>query len=192
MPGPSFKTEFRKVAKTFLDRNAVIKSLDEIARKALLRIGGTIRTIASRSIRPAGKKGKSSSPGKPPRTATKILPKSIFFGFDIRKRELFTGPVKLKSAGKWKATRDEGNSPEPATGASVMEYGGTLEALEGALLLSDTQGRSKKGQFTAKKPRLRQVPKGTTITIKARPYMRPALEKAVRLKKLEKAFAAIA
>jgi hypothetical protein len=61
-----------------------IKKIERKSRQGPLKhIAAKIRLTAKRSIRPAPKKKKVfPKPGRPPRTRTKILPRSIVFSVD--------------------------------------------------------------------------------------------------------------
>jgi hypothetical protein len=96
--------------KNFFDTPKVIKSLDKKTRKVFARFGGYARMVAKRSIRKAGKRSKTSLPGKPPKSHEGTLKKLIFFGFDWANRSVVIGPKKSK----------QGNVPE------VLEHGGKI------------------------------------------------------------------
>lgn len=97
-------------SKTFFDAPKVISSLDKTTRKAFAKFGAYTRMVAKRSIRKAGKRSKTSMPGKPPKSHEGTLKKLIFFAFDWASRSVVIGPKKSK----------KGNVPH------VLEHGGKI------------------------------------------------------------------
>jgi hypothetical protein len=89
--------------------------LDQSTRRAFSRFGAFVRTTARRSIRPAGKRGKVSKPGEPPRSRTGLLKRFIFYSFDFGRRSVVIGPQRLTG-------RNKGNAPR------LLEHGGTAKS----------------------------------------------------------------
>ena len=126
--------------KMFFDSKQVVAATDKAARTVLSKIGAYIRREAKSSIRPGGKKGKTSLPGEPPRSQTGLLKRFLFFGYDTSSQSVVVGPAKLGGIkGK--------DAPH------TLEYGGSTEATS----------------FYTKNTK--------RVTIAARPYMTPALNK---------------
>ncbi len=94
----------------FFDSKTVRRKTDKATRRVLSRFGAFVRQTAKRSIR---KRKKTSEPGKPPSSHTGLLKKFIFFGFDVVRRSVVIGPVRLTQKGR---------SEAPA----VLEYGGVV------------------------------------------------------------------
>ncbi|MDO8302874.1 MAG: hypothetical protein Q7T18_06520 [Sedimentisphaerales bacterium] len=101
--------------KMFFDSKEVVAATDKAARSVLSKIGAFIRREAKSSIKPGGKKGKTSLPGQPPRSQTGLLKRFIFFGYDTSAQSVVVGPAKLGGVkGK--------DAPH------TLEYGGSTES----------------------------------------------------------------
>lgn len=74
----------------FVDRPGVMKRVERKRLRVLARTGGFARQAMKRQMRPAGKKGKSSRPGEPPRTIVGTIRDLILFGVDGE--EVVIGP----------------------------------------------------------------------------------------------------
>jgi len=98
------------VKRMFFDTKTVRSKTDKATRRVLSKFGAFVRQTAKRSIR---KRKKTSEPGKPPSSHTGLLKKFIYFGFDVVRRSVVIGPVRLTRKGR-------GEAP------SVLEYGGTV------------------------------------------------------------------
>lgn len=147
--------------KFFFDAEAVEKATNRMERRALSKIGSWIRTRARSLMRPAGKKGKVSRPGEPPRTRIGSLKKFLFFVFVMATRSVVVGPAAFARRSK--------ASPNPVP--ALLEAGGqmvfNLVELSGGLVVpaASKLGRSSTGQ-KFKDPRV----------MEPRPYMHPAYE----------------
>jgi len=131
--------------KMFFDSKEVIAATDKAARNVLSKIGAFIRREAKSSIKPGGRKHKTSLPGEPPRSQTGLLKRFIFFGYDKSTQSVVVGPAKLGGVkGK--------DAPH------TLEYGGSTES----------------SSFYANKNSARPTQR---VTIAARPFMNPALNK---------------
>lgn len=98
------------VKRMFFDTKTVRSKTDKATRRVLSKFGAFVRQTAKRSIR---KRKKTSQPGKPPSSHIGLLKKFIYFGFDVVRRSVVIGPVRLTQKGR-------GEAP------SVLEYGGTV------------------------------------------------------------------
>jgi hypothetical protein len=98
------------VKRMFFDTKTVRAKTDKATRRVLSRFGAFVRQTAKRSIR---KRKKASEPGKPPSSHIGLLKKFIYFGFDVVRRSVVIGPVRLSQKGR-------GAAP-PA-----LEYGGIV------------------------------------------------------------------
>jgi len=98
------------VKRMFFDTKTVRSKTDKATRRVLSKFGAFVRQTAKRSIR---KRKRSSQPGKPPSSHIGLLKKFIYFGFDVVRRSVVIGPVRLTRKGR-------GEAP------SVLEYGGTV------------------------------------------------------------------
>lgn len=175
---------FREAKKSFLDTAKIRAVLDEKSRGAFARIGGAIRKIAQRSMRSAGKKGKTSEAGEPPRYHNKRLRAGIAFAFDVSALQLFVGPLLAPSS---RGRVDRVNDGKPKTIPAVLEFGGSMQARKGDLFVFQTN-RGKKSQTT----QYARAKGGEISKVEARPYMAPALDKARQDGKLQNAWTAAA
>ncbi|MBW1649017.1 MAG: hypothetical protein JRJ72_13115 [Deltaproteobacteria bacterium] len=98
------------VKRVFFDTKTVRSKTDKATRRVLSKFGAFVRQTAKRSMR---KRKKTSQPGKPPSSHTGLLKKFIFFGYDVVRRSVVIGPVRLTRKGR-------GEAP------SVLEYGGAV------------------------------------------------------------------
>ena len=98
----------------FLDAPKVVKALDKATRENLKRIGAFIMDDARKSIRPRKKRSK---PGNPPNSHAGFLRKGILYGFDVARRSLVVGPIRLN--------QKSGTAPEALEygGPSIIDYG---------------------------------------------------------------------
>ena len=79
--------------KLFVDRAAVKRRTSRAHRRFLARAGGYARKTARRSMRPAGKKGKRSQPGEPPRSREGSLRRFLYFQFEPGANSVIVGPA---------------------------------------------------------------------------------------------------
>jgi len=98
------------VKRVFFDTKTVRAKTDRATRRVLSRFGAFVRQTARRSIR---KRKKSSQPGRPPSSHTGLLKKFIWFGYDVVRRSVVIGPVRLSQKGR-------GEAP------SALEHGGLV------------------------------------------------------------------
>jgi hypothetical protein len=98
----------------FFDSRAVRRKVDAATRRVLSRFGAYVRKVAHDSIR---KRKGSSRPGQPPSSHTGLLRRFIFFGYDLGRRSVVIGPVRLD--------RKIGDAPH------ALEYGGPTVAVVG-------------------------------------------------------------
>lgn len=97
----------------FFDRPGVMNKIHEGESKLFNRVGGYARRVIKTSMRPGGKKQKTSSPGEPPRAQTGLLKKFIFYNYDKSTHSVVIGPMVLNRRGS------TGEVPR------VLEFGGT-------------------------------------------------------------------
>lgn len=156
--------------RNFFDRKGVIDAVGKDAADALSRGGGLMRTIARRSMRPGGANHKVSQPGEPPRAHTGLLRNRIIYMFERRGGpfgEVWVGPTLI-------------NRSAPVPGPELLEFGGTVHFKEGHVMRVKS-GRNAQGHFQA--DRIVRGP-ARTVRVEARPYLGPALDKAVESGKL--------
>lgn len=141
----------------FLDREKVIKRLERKRVAAMAKMGGFIRTTAQRSIRPGRY---SSQPGQPPRSHTGELRRNIYFAYDPTSDSVVVGPTAFRNSGV----------PE------ALEFGGTVQVKNRLIIQRKNLGKTRSGRDRQE----RQVAGRYTgpLTIKARPFMGPALFKS--------------
>lgn len=145
----------------FFDRSKVIRRMDTKTRRVLAGTGSATRTYIQRSMRPGGKKRKSSLPGQPPRWHTKLLRGSgkngvrgIAFNYEPRRKSVIIGVLPLDK------NRPDGASNR-RTIPELLEYGGTVS--QGPRLIVQPQS-GRRSKRPARK-----------LTYKPRPYIAPAL-----------------
>jgi hypothetical protein len=149
----------REAKGSFFDRQMVVSAVDRATHAALRKGGAYIRAIMRNLIRSAGRDGRASMPGQPPRSQTGRLKDHIVF---VQTTGTFGGQ------GVWigPALLDRGNgAPE------TLEYGGVVRLPRGALMRSARTGRVHPGP-------------ARTIRIAPRPYLGPALDRAIASGKL--------
>lgn len=139
----------KAATKLFFDREAVIARVGKARAKYLNRAGAMVRLTARRSIR---KSDKTSKPGSTPFSHNEhLLRNLILYALDPSRNDAMVGPAKLN---------------KPGTAPATLEHGGE------ATIDTFTWQRDAAGQVT------RRVRTGKKrITIAARPFMGPALEK---------------
>ncbi len=98
------------VKRMFFDTKRVRAKTDKATRRVLSKFGAFVRQTAKRSIR---KRKKASQPGKPPSSHVGLLKRFIWFGYDVIRRSVVIGPVRLSQKGR-------GEAP------SALEYGGIV------------------------------------------------------------------
>jgi len=98
------------VKRMFFNSKIVRSKTDKATRRVLSKFGAFVRQTAKRSIR---KRKNASQPGKPPSGHIGLLKKFIFFGFDVIRRSVVIGPVRLSQKGR-------GEAP------SALEHGGIV------------------------------------------------------------------
>ena len=74
-------------------------ALDRKTRKTLMILGADYRKVVRRSMRPGGKKNKSSRKGRPPRWHTKALRDGILFAYDAKRETVVVG-ARANNSGK--------------------------------------------------------------------------------------------
>lgn len=109
--GSSFNLTLKKAKTFFFDRERVLKDAGLKTVRALSRFGAFVRQRARSSMRPGGKRGKTSPPGVPPRTHVGHLKRLLFFSWDPATRSVVIGPIKFR----------QGVVP------SLLEFGGTVK-----------------------------------------------------------------
>ena len=146
----------------FTDRSGrVIQAIDRAKRRTFSKAGSFVMTTARRSIRP---RKSSSPPGSPPSSHDGSLRRGIFFGYDRMRDSVIVGPSLDFSK------RLPGGKTQP----EVLEFGGSVPGRGRLIAIDDGTGRDSSGRFTSGKKWMRA--KGR-LRYKARPFMRPALEK---------------
>jgi hypothetical protein len=158
-----------KIKGQFFDRLPVQKMMADHERRALSRIGAFIRRRARSSIR---RRKRTSSPGQPPsaHSTDKVATlKNILFGYDSSKKSVVVGPVLLNQFNHdWIAGVGSISIPE------LMEHGGVLTISEKS---------TDDGKTWWRRNQRRRIPspgerwRRRRAKYRARPYMRPALQK---------------
>lgn len=158
---------FEAAKQQFFDRRAVKNSLDKGAAKAMAQIGGFVRTSSKGSIKKPGKRSENSKPGKPPKRHTPHLRNRIFFVYDAKKKSVVIGPL------KWTAPRSDWKPVDQPSAAATLELGGKVRGIP----------KFQTGHLTAT-----VAGPPVTVTVAPRPYMRPALDRAINRGQLAESF----
>ena len=98
------------VKRMFFDSKTVRSKTDKATRRVLSKFGAFVRRTAKRSIR---KRKKASEPGKPPSSHAGLLKRFIWFGYDVVRRSVVIGLVRLSQKGR-------GEAP------AALEHGGVV------------------------------------------------------------------
>lgn len=109
------------VTELFLDRTAVLLAVGRARQRAMMRIGGFIRTTARRSMR---KRKGPSAVGSPPNAHVGLLRKHVYFSYDRQSDSVVVGPAYLEYDAQ-KAVL--GGKTIPA----LLEYGGQFAKFQG-------------------------------------------------------------
>jgi len=72
-----------------------MKEFQSAVNKGLVRAAALTRTIARRSMKPAGAGRKKSRPGEPPRYHTKLLRQHLYFWANRKEMSVEIGPARL-------------------------------------------------------------------------------------------------
>lgn len=172
------KTTFR------LNAPELIGLIDDRYRRSVMRLGGFIRLTAMRSMRPVHKlTGKPSNPGEPPKSRLGLVRQLMEFAYDTRTKQMVVGP---------KVSRRKGDKVVPTWGLGVpnlLEFGGQLTVGPQGWWIGQFTGRGKKLKFVEGSGV--DLEPGTVMQFEARPYMAPALKKAVESEKLKSYWEAI-
>jgi len=150
------------IKELFFDKARVLNAVDKARRAVLSKAGAFVRQRAKTSMR---KRKAASAPGEPPSSHEGSLRRFLYFGYDPVADTVVVGPV---------ATNQVffGRDRKPVTGTvpSVLEYGGQITIFEvrkgGTWQRADLRSRRR---LAGLRTRYR------TVTIRPRPYMRPAL-----------------
>jgi hypothetical protein len=151
-----------RIKELFFDKARVVRAVDKARRAVLSKAGAFIRQRAKTSMR---KRKAISAPGQPPSAHEGSLRRFLYFGYDPGADTVVVGPA---------ATNQVffGRDRKPVTGTvpSVLEYGGQITIFEvhkhGTWQRADLRSRRR---LAGLRTRYR------TVTIRPRPYMRPAL-----------------
>lgn len=141
-----------KVTMLFFDRKAVTKRVDRTQRRVYSKFGAYVRRRARSSIR---RRKRSSLPGKPPSSHHGLLRQLIFFSYDAQRETVVIGPLASNSIAGYNAG---GDVPD------ALEHGGRTRVID--------WDRMNEQHRRGERVRLLFVRK----TIKARPFMGPAME----------------
>lgn len=178
---PAFGKSFVQFTRFFFDRKGVEAAAGRAKVKALSRFGAVVRRVAQTSMR---YRKSASPPGQPPSAhkskrlaAMKkvgrakhngaLLRELLFFAYDPRTTSVVVGPVGFKSRGG-------------PTVPELHEYGGERQAGKGeVMLVKNPAGRDPRtGRFYSRGTQPVRLT-GKTLRYPPRPFMRPALDKAL-------------
>jgi hypothetical protein len=134
----------------FFDRAAVLQYMDKRTLKFLRHAGGYVRKTARNSMRQVKK---PSPPGQPPRARSGQLKEMLYFSFEPRNRSVVVGPAGF------------GKSVVPR----LLEEGGTEQ-----MRIAPVYRHGKIVGFSHRK-----TDPIKTARYPARPYMKPAFDKAL-------------
>jgi len=178
----------------FFDTAKVRRAVDAATRRVLSKFGAFVRQRARTSIR---HRRAVSQPGAPPSSHTGMLRRRIYHAYDPARQSVVIGPVPLNQV-----FFDKNLRPVSGIVPEILEYGGTAGVVEEAYrtaagqliwarrdlrrmgkvaLLSALRANLARGQAIPTTAGNYVVPtkhhRFRTYSVKARPYMRPALEK---------------
>jgi hypothetical protein len=106
-----------RVKQLFLDRQAIIRYVDQKTLRVFKRFGAFVRLVAQRSMR---KRKTPAPPGQPPSARKGQLRKLIFFSFDERRKSIVVGPVLLRPDSPVPALHEHGGMRR--YGARIAKY----------------------------------------------------------------------
>ena len=101
----------------FFDRKKIRNKVDARSRQVLSKFGAYVRRTAKRSIR---KRKRTSAPFSPPSSHAGTLKRHIYFGYDMQRRSVVIGPVRVFN------TRVVSSRTLPG-----LEYGGKIDLYGG-------------------------------------------------------------
>lgn len=194
--------------KFFLDKPELIKRLVKQERRAFMRIGGFLRQTMRNSMKLSTASQPHSIAGQPPKysPASGIgnIRNSILFFYQPNTHSLIVGPIKLNNASS-SGVRPISRKTIP----ELLNLGGTAAGPSQRVLLNTKTGKfvypySRGGQMIVKRMTNRTkrrrggvrayrwvVLKAGTRTYRARPFVGPALKKAMAANRLAKAWETI-
>lgn len=143
----------KMASSVFFDRPRVRSAMDAATRRSLSKAGAYIRQSAKTSMR---KKKGPSPPGKPPHAHAGTLRRLMFFAYDRNRKSVVVGPLKFR----------KGEAPRR------LEFGATFNSRPRMVRMTKPVGSDQKGRFLSRGDRV--LIQGR-VTIKPRPYMRPAM-----------------
>jgi len=182
-----------RTQKSFFDRQAVLAWMGEQTMRFLSRLGARIRLTAMHSIR---KRNRVSRPlVETPTSQTGLLRENIFYGLDPVAGAVVVGPVKLNIV-----YFDRSGAPLHGAVPEVLEHGGQIGIVEvwngwkwvrqdlryrgKVATVAALRGGESKNAFVMGLPRRRR-----TVTIAARPFMLPAMQRETAPHKLDELWA---
>lgn len=159
---PNGKTAFggiryKTAVQNFFKPDELIKATNRAEYKALRHQGGYVMKAARASIVKPTRRNARSLPGKPPFSQTGRLKRSILFAYEKSSNSVLVGAFSFGSKG------------DAIPGA--LEYGGQIQIAE-TVFVWEKNSRNKVVRKRKKTGRKK------TVTVKARPYMGPALERS--------------
>jgi len=151
-----------RIKELFFDKAKVVRAVDKARRAVLSKAGAFIRQRAKTSMR---KRAGTSSPGEPPHAHEGSMRRFLFFGYDPSADTVVVGPAKTNQV-----FFDRDRRPVTGTVPAVLEYGGQITVFE-----VQKFGRWQRADLRSRR-RIAGLPsRYRKVTIKPRPYMRPAL-----------------
>jgi hypothetical protein len=160
------KSNFFRAKGTTFEKQVIIDAVGKAQAAVMSRQGSLVRGIARKSMHKAKKPSKAPNP---PNVHTGLLKKLIFFAYDPKTYSVVCGPVKFNAKGV--------DVPH------VLEYGGEAIVRDRAIINRKGQAVPLKFMKPAAREAAIRSGKAVTverkITIEARPYMAPALEKSI-------------
>jgi len=177
------------VTRFFFDRPWIEQLIGAKSRRALGHAGGLVRRIAQRSMRRTRKK--VSAPGEPPRAHEGSLRNRIWYAYSPPRSgghggSVVAGPTRFNAV-----YFSRHRQPVRGTVPSVLEHGGDITVLEvwverhwgrrtrrGRSRLK-AEGRWVRADLRSKRRLAGRKLRHRTAHVRARPYMGPALAKAL-------------
>lgn len=187
---PKFGGTLEVTKQFFFDRARVVAMVNARERRAMVKIGGFIRVTAKRSMRKSTKTKPYSAVGQPPRYHTKLIRDFIYFSYSPTTHSVVAGPEKLRVNPIVKPVSQP-------TIPALHEYGGTAIAGSSTFVYGPVKDKFRSFNDPKRKKKTRTrllvtavLPPGPR-NYEPRPYMRPALAKAIEAPRLKEAWEVI-
>lgn len=153
--------------RAFMDARRMMALVDKAKRRKMFQAAGYVRTTAMRMIR---QRKSISRPGQPPHSHEGTLRRRMAFEVFPGADGAIVGPLKTNQV-------FFGKDRQPVSGTipQILEDGGAITLLE----VQRSNGTWRRADLRSRRRMAGRPTRYRTANIKARPYMKPALAKAV-------------